>query len=146
LRTDIEWQKGKKSLILKAVDRAAKAAGKNPRRDDYGYRGGKTSRRPYVRFGSASVYPARGQLAIVRVCRSGLVPRSGYKITFDVFSDDSGIFVKKFFAYTEVGIASELHRQHCYEVRFNSNPQYPQIEEIIQEHPCAQRPAGTRDS
>ena len=140
LRTDIEWQKGKKSPIRKTVDRAAKAAGKDPRRDDYGFRGGKIAR-SFARSGSASMYPARSQLAMIRVYRSALLRKSGHKITFDVFNDDQGVSVYKHFAYAEAAVANQLHRQHCYEVRFNSNPQFPQIEEILKEQPCPNRPA-----
>lgn len=138
LRTDIVWQKGKKSPVLKAVDRAAKAAGKNPRKNDYGFRGGKIAR-SHAHFGSASMYPARGQVAIIRVYRSALLRKTGHKITFDVFSDDLGALVQKFFAYTEAAIANQLHRQHCYEVKFNRNSKFPQIEEIVTEQPCPKR-------
>lgn len=44
VRVDIHWKRGKTSPILNEVDRAAKAAGKNPRRPDFGFRTGKIAR------------------------------------------------------------------------------------------------------
>ena len=57
------------------------------------------------------------------------------KIRFDVFSETSGTFVESCYAYASPAVAADLHRQHIYKVRFNDDPKYPQVVEIIQEVP-----------
>jgi hypothetical protein len=136
LRTDIAWTKGKKSPILKAVDREAKLAGKNPRKQDFGFRSGKVGRSK-ISGGSPSMYEAHGQEATIRVYRSMLIGKTDHKIIFDLFSDDAGLFGQKCFAYAVLSIAAKLHRQHCYRVKFNDDPRHPQIVELLQEVPCA---------
>jgi len=129
VRTEIHWKKGKKSPILKAVDRAAKEAAKNPRKIDRGFRGGKVARSK-VLGGSSSMYVANGQCVTIRVYRSGIIGKTDHKITFDVFDDGVASYVQKCHAYADVAIASQLHRQHCYRVRFNA-------EELIAELACS---------
>jgi hypothetical protein len=135
-RDGIVWTKGKKSPILKAVDREAKMAGKNPRTQDFGFRSGKVARSK-VSGGSSSMYEAHGQEATIRVYRSMLIGKTDHKIIFDLFSDEAGLFAKKCFAYAALSIAAELHRQHCYRVKFNDDPRHPQIEDLLQEVPCS---------
>ncbi|MFP5210292.1 MAG: RNase H family protein [Acidobacteriota bacterium] len=135
LRVDIQWRKGKTTPILKQVDRAAKAAGKNPRRRDFGFRGGKIAR-SMAPAGSASMYPADGGEATIRVYRTELIGKTANKISFTLLDESTGIYARKFFAYASPPIAGELHRQHCYRVRFNSNPRHPQIEELTGETPA----------
>jgi ribonuclease HI len=132
VRTDIVWKKGKKSPTLKMVDRAAKAAGRSPKNFDRGFRGGKVARSKVV-GGSASLYAARGKHEIIRIYRSGLIRKTGHKITFDLYDELSAMYSQKCFAYTDVKIASELHRQHCYRVKFNDDPKHPVILSIIEE-------------
>jgi hypothetical protein len=132
IRTEIIWQKGKKSPTLKMVDRTAKAAGKAPRKYDRGYRGGKVARSK-VTGGSPLLYPAKGQEAVIRIYRSGLIRKTGHKLTFDLYDETSTSFVQKCTAYAEANIAGELQRQHCYRVRFNDHPKHPLIEEILGE-------------
>ncbi len=136
VRTEIHWKKGKKSLVLKAVDRAAKEAGKNPQRIDRGFRAGKVASSK-VPGGSSSMYVANGQCATIRVYRSGMIRKTGHKIMFDVFDDDAASYVQKCHAYAGVAIAAQLHRQHCYRVRFNTDPRHPLIEELIAELSCS---------
>jgi ribonuclease HI len=130
VRTDIIWRKGKKSPILKSVDRAAKDAGKAPTKPDRGFRQGKVGRSK-ISGGASSPYPAKGQEGIVRIYRSALLRKTDHKVYFDVFDVQSNKFVDKCTAYAPAAIAAELHRGHTYQVRFNSDPEYPQIVEIF---------------
>jgi ribonuclease HI len=136
VRTEIHWRKGKKTSVLKAVDRAAKEAGKNPIRIDRGFRPGKVAKST-VSGGSSSMYVASGQRATIRVYRSGIIRKTGHKIMFDVFDEDLKSYVQKCHAYARAAIAAQLHRQHCYRVRFNTDPKHPLIEELIDELSCA---------
>jgi hypothetical protein len=140
VRTDIVWKKGKKSPTLKMVDRAAKEAGKSPQSVDRGFRGGKVARSKVV-GGSASLYVAHGRDEIIRIYRSGLIRKSGHKITFDLYDEPSASYSQKCYAYTDAHVASELHRQHCYRVSFNNDPKYPIILSILEEMACA--PVGS---
>jgi len=124
IRTEITWKKGKKSPTLKMVDAAAKAAGKEPRSHDRGFRGGKVGRSK-VAGGSSYIYAARGQVVTIRIYRSGMI--------FDLYDESSASFVQKYHAYAEADVAADLHRQHCYRVRFNENPKHPVIMEILEE-------------
>lgn len=134
VRVDIRWKKGKTSPILKEVDRAAKAAGKNPRRRDFGFRSGKIAR-SMAPAGSASLYPADGGEATIRVYRTALIGKTSNKIFFDLLDKSTGAYIGKFVAYAPPAIAGELHRQHSYRVRFNANPRHPRIEELAGEAP-----------
>jgi ribonuclease HI len=136
IRTDIIWKKGKKSPTLKLVDRAAKDAGKAPRSFDRGFRGGKVARSK-VAGGSSSLYNARGSDETIRVYRSGIIRKTGHKITFDLYDESLASFVQKHHAYAEANIAADLHRQHCYRVTFNNDPNHPKILAILDELPCA---------
>jgi ribonuclease HI len=126
VRTDIVWKKGKKSHTLKMVDRAAKEAGRSPRSFDRGFRGGKVARSKVV-GGSASLYAAHGKHEIIRIYRSGLIRKTGHKITFDLYDEPSSLYSQKCFAYTDA------HRQHCYRVSFNDDPKHPVILSIVEE-------------
>lgn len=122
----------KTSPILKEVDRAAKAAGKIPRRPDFGFRTGKIAR-SMSPTGSASLYPADGGEATIRVYRTALIGKTANKIFFDLLDESTGAYTGKFVAYAPPAIAGELHRQHTYRVRFNANPRPPRIEELTGE-------------
>jgi ribonuclease HI len=135
VRTDIVWKKGKKSSTLKMVDRAAKEAGGSPTNFDRGFRGGKVARSKVV-GGSASLYVARGKDEIIRIYRSGLIRKTGHKITFDLYDEPSASYSQKCFAYTDANVASELHRQHCYRASFNNDPKHPIILGIVEEVDC----------
>jgi ribonuclease HI len=134
VRTDIIWRKGKKSPILKAVDRAAKNAGKAPTKPDRGFRQGKVARSK-ITGGASSLYPAKGQEGIVHIYRSALLRKTDHKIYFDVFDAGAQVYAEKCTAYVSVDIVGELHRGHTYRVRFNSDPKYPQIVEVFGELP-----------
>lgn len=136
VRTELIWKKGKKSPTLKFVDRAAKNAGKSPQSFDRGFRGGKVARSK-VTGGSSSVYVANGQNETIRIYRSGMIRKTAHKITFDSFDKDTGSYIQKCHAYVCADIAGQLHRQHCYRVRFNRDRRHPMIEELVEELPCA---------
>lgn len=55
------------------------------------------------------------------------------KLRFDVFSETTSEFTSSCFAYVTPELALDLKRQHLYRVRFNNNPDYPQIVEIVEE-------------
>jgi ribonuclease HI len=136
VRTEIIWKKGKKSPTLKMVDRAAKDAGKTPRRFDRGFRLGKVARSKVAR-GSASMYRATGGTETIRIYRSGIIGEKSHKITFDLYDENAARYAEKCYAYAEIDMVSRLHRQHCYRVRFNNVPKHPMIEEVIEEIACA---------
>jgi hypothetical protein len=66
-----------------------------------------------------------------------MIRKTGHKITFDAFDEDRGFYVQKCHAYAGTAIAAQLHRQHCYRVRFNADRKHPIIEALITELPCA---------
>jgi hypothetical protein len=136
VRTELIWEKGKKSPTLKLVDRAAKNAGKSPQSFDRGFRGGKVARSK-VTGGSSSMYVANGQNETIRIYRSGMIHKTAHKITFDLFDKVAGSYIQKCRAYACADIAAQLHRLHCYRVRFNRDPRHPMVEELIEELPCA---------
>ena len=133
VRTEVKRMPGKKSPILKAVDKSAKAAAAHPWRIDRGFASGKVGRSKTGRTFVATLFPAEGQKAIIRIYRTRLIGRSDHKIYFEVFCEQSGRFVLKACAFTSPEIAVDLHRHHVYQVLFNANPKYPIIEQILQE-------------
>jgi len=133
VRTEIIWQKGKGSAILKAVHEAAKDAAKTPLQRDEGFREGKIGRSKFKSPGASVLFPARGQEARIHVYRSGLVKKTDHKIFFNLYSEERQEFVDKFLAYAKPEQAIDLHRGHSYKVRFNENPRYPLIEFVVEE-------------
>src|SRR4051794_15899384 len=81
IRTDIIWRRGKKSSILKSVDRAAKAAGKSPTKQDRGFRTGKIGKSKLT-GGSSALFPANGQSQVIRIYRSALIRKTGHRVYF----------------------------------------------------------------
>jgi hypothetical protein len=127
-----KWTAGKKTPILKTIDRAAKVAAKRGGQNtDRGFRPG-TVAKSLVK-GTATRFPANGQLAVIRPYKKTLLGKSENKVRFDVFSEDSGTYTQSCYAFASPALAAELHRQHGYRVRFNDTPNYPQITEIIEE-------------
>ena len=133
VRTDIEWTLGKKAPILKEVDKSAKLAAKNPTERDHGYRSGKVGRARNKVSGAATLFPAAGQEAVVRIYQSSAFANGENKIKFQQFSEALGDFFEKFVAYAQPEIGALLHRHHSYRVRFNRNAKYPIIEAVIEE-------------
>jgi ribonuclease HI len=127
-----EWTLGKKTSVLKLVDKAAKAAAKRGGPDtDRGYKPGAIARS--MVGGAASRFPANGQIAVIRPYRKNILAKGEEKVRFDIFSEESQSYVESCYAFASLHLAAELHRQHVYRVRFNDNPKYPQILEIVEE-------------
>ena len=133
VRTEVKRMPGKKSPILKAVDKSAKAASAQPWSVDRGFRRGKIERSKTGGKRAASMFPAEGQQVIIRIYRTALLGRYDHKIYFEVLSEQSDQFAEKACAFTSPEVAVDLHRHHVYRVVFNANPKYPIIERIIEE-------------
>jgi ribonuclease HI len=133
IRTELHWTLGKKSPILKSVDRSAKAGAAQPWDVDRGFRGGKMARTKVIGRSAATLFVANGQEEVIRVYRSRLLNRSDHKIYFDVLSEQDSEFTHKAYAYTSGELSLQLHRTHLYRVRFNGNPKNPRIEAVIEE-------------
>jgi len=127
-----EWTLGKKSPVLKRVDKAAKAAAARGGPDvDRGYRPGAIARSMIQ--GAAARFHAHGQLVVIRPYRKNILGAGEEKVRFDIFSEDSQTYVASCYAFASTRLAAELHRQHGYRVRFNDNPKYPQILGVVEE-------------
>jgi ribonuclease HI len=135
IRIDIEWTKGKNSAITRSVDKAAKAAAKSPSKTDRGFRAGKIGRTRIKVGGAAQLFPAAGQEADVLVYQSAAYSRAGgeNKIKFQAFSNANKEFDGKYLAYSSPEVGALLHRGRVYCVRFNSDPKYPQLVEVLEE-------------
>jgi ribonuclease HI len=139
VRRDIEWAKGKKSPITKAVDKAAKTAAKQPTETDLGFRSGKVGRTRGEITGTAALFPATGQEVALRVYQTRAFRRAGgeNKIKFQIFSESLRDFSDKFTAYASPDIGVLLHRGRVYRVRFNSDLKYPIVVTVLEEFPTA---------
>jgi ribonuclease HI len=129
--------KGKKSEILKKVDRTAKEARDVGMEIDRGYQPGTVSRSMVK--GAAKRFPAGGQVALIRPYRKKIMRTGEEKLRFDALSEDGQTYVACFYAFATAEKAAELHRQHGYRVRFNDDPNYPQILECLEEVPLPKR-------
>jgi ribonuclease HI len=143
VRVDLHWVKGKGTSILKTVDRAAKEAGKLPSEIDRGFRSGKVGRSK-VKGGSSSLYVASGQSVTIHIYRSQLIGKTHHRVFFDVFDPKNGVFTHKCRAYVPAALIGDLHRHHCYFVRFNEEPGYPVIVQIVTESPCDQATTSSK--
>lgn len=136
-----EWTLGKKTPVLKLVDKAAKAAAKRGGPDtDRGYKPGTIARS--MVGGAASRFVANGQTAVIRPYRKNILAKGEEKVRFDIFCEETQGYEESCYAFASTHVAAELHRQHRYRVRFNDNPKYPQILEIVEEVPL-QKPVAT---
>jgi hypothetical protein len=139
-----EWTLGKKSPVLKRVDKAAKAAATRGGPDvDRGYKPGAIARSMVQ--GTATRFPARGQSAVIRPYRKNLLGDGEEKIRFDLLSEDTQTYIESCYAFATIALAAELHRQHAYRVMFNDNPKYPQILKLIEEVPLPRPLASTSE-
>jgi ribonuclease HI len=146
VRTDIEWNPGKSSAVLNLVDSLAKRAAKSPIKDtDFGYRPGAVSRHRTEERGAATLFPANNQELIIRVYAHYLAGREDGRVSFSVFSEEENKFVRKHRAYVRGRDLAEIHRHHCYRVRFNDDPQFPifEIIEMLGSRPALAKPIGT---
>ena len=83
--------------------------------------------------GVAIRFPAKGQSAVIRPYRKNLLGEGEEKVRFDIFNEGTQTYIESCYAFASTDLAAELHRQHGYRVRFNDNPNYPKIVEIIEE-------------
>ena len=123
--------KGKRSEILRKVDDTAKKARDTGVEVDRGYQPGSVSRSMVK--GAAKRFPARGQVALIRPYRKKIMRTGEEKVRFDTLSDDGQTYVASFYAFATSAIAAELHRQNGYKVKFNDDPNYPQIVEYLEQ-------------
>lgn len=131
--------KGKKSEILRKVDETAKKARDSGMELDRGYQPGTVSRSMVK--GAAKRFPASGQVVPIRPYRKTIMRTGEEKLRFDTLSEDALAYVGCFYAFATIEMAAQLHRQHCYMVGFNNDPNYPRILECIEEVPCPSRAA-----
>lgn len=134
MRVDFVYEKGKKTDIGKKVDEAAKIAAQRGGIDeDTGYKPGSYSR-SMVRDGTAAKrFPACGQVLVIRPYAKKPRKKREERITFNVFEEATQTYSGKFFVHTEPSLAAELHRGNGYRVRFNANPEFPQILEKLED-------------
>jgi ribonuclease HI len=133
IRVDFVWQSGKKSETGKLVDKAAKAAAQRGGIDiDRGYRPAAVCR-SLVKDGVALPYAAKGQLEVIRPYAKKVMFRRENRISFNTFVERTQSYEAKFYAFATPAMAADLHRWHGYRVRFNDDPNYPQIVERIEE-------------
>jgi ribonuclease HI len=136
LRANVTFHqtKGKRSPALRAVDSAAKAAAKSGAAGtDRGFRSGKVGRPKAKLPGAASLFPAKGQVAVISPYRSVVIGKTENKIHFLCYDEAKQQHVEKYYAYAEPVNGGQLHRGHTYRVRFGSLLKYPVIEEILEE-------------
>jgi len=146
VRTDIQWNAGKSTDVLKRVDKVAKRAAKSPLKDiDIGYRPGKVSRHRTAEAGAATLFPANNQELIIRVYAHHLAGKEDCRVSFSVLSEEENRFVRKHRAYVKGEDIKEIHRHHCYRVRFNDSPQYPifEIIEVLENRPGSTKAASS---
>jgi ribonuclease HI len=141
VRVDFVYQKGKKTEIGKKVDKAAKIAAQRGGIDeDSGYKPGSFSR-SMVRDGTATQrFPASGQVLVIRPYVKKLRKKREERISFNIFDEVTQSYTDKLFAYAAPSLATELHRGNGYRVRFNSDSQFPQILEKLEDVPLPKPP------
>jgi ribonuclease HI len=134
MRVDFVYQKGKKTDIGKKVDSAAKNAAQRGGIDrDADYKPGSYSR-SMVRDGAAAKrFRASGQVLVIRPYVKKLRKKREERISFNVFEEATQTYTGKFFAHTAPSLAAELHRGNGYRVRFNADPEFPQILEKLED-------------
>ena len=133
VRVDFGWVKGKSSDLLKLVDRSAKEAARLGTAVDRGYVSGKIGRAKN-KGGSSTMFPAAGQVVVIRVYGSRLVGKTKEnRITFEIYDEGTNQCGAKHFAYAQPEVGSQLHRQRFFRVQMNSNPKYSQILCVLEE-------------
>lgn len=134
VRIDICKVRNKSTPLLQRVDKLAKTAAKSHPRIDRGLVVGKIGRAK-IR-GSAAMFPAANQVLVIRIVGSKTVGRAGEnRFVFEVFDENTSIYLSKHFAYCTPEIGAQMHRQRGFRVRMNDKADYPQILEVIQEVP-----------
>jgi len=130
IHISLKREPGKSSEILREVDKLAKSAAAFPKLIDFGYQPGRVSRTKTGGGGAAVLFPARGQTEIIRFYGGRLAGKEYYKIKFETFSTEAGSYTQKYCAYIPKEWRHDLHRNHCYEVRFNDDSRFPKIVEF----------------
>jgi ribonuclease HI/Tfp pilus assembly protein PilZ len=134
VRVDISKVRNKSTLLLKRVDKLAKAAAKSHARIDRGLVVGKIGRAKIK--GAATMFPAAGQVLVIRIVGSKTIGRAGEnRFVVEIFDEPSSAYISKHFAYCTPAVGAQLHRQRGFRVRMNDNPEYPQIHEVLEEDP-----------
>lgn len=134
IRIDICKVVNKSTDLLKFVDRLAKAAAKSHPRVDRGLIVGKLGRAKIK--GPATVFPAAGQTLVIRIVSSKVVGSSKEnRFVFEIFREDTGTYVSKYFAYCNPETGALLHRQRGFRVIMNDKKGYPQILHVVEEVP-----------
>jgi ribonuclease HI len=135
VRVDFGLVKGKSTALLRKVDKAAKEAAQSGTAVDRGYRVEKIGR-PKTKGSASTMFPAAGQVLVVRVYGSRLVGRTDEnKITFEIYDEATDQYGAKHFAYARPEVGNELHRQRAFRVEMNDNPKYPQLLRVLEEIP-----------
>jgi ribonuclease HI len=133
LRVSFHWVPGKKTAIGKIVDKAAKAAARRGGWDtDHGYSPGSYARSMVGGGAAAQSFPASGQTEVIRPYMKRLRPGREEKVSFNLFHETTQEYSGKYFAYAEPQLSFELHKGNGFRVRFNSDPKFPQIVQIIE--------------
>ena len=61
--------------------------------------------------------------------------RGENRISFNIFVEGAQTYEAKFYAFATPAMSTDLHRWHGYRVRFNTDLNYPQILECLEEVP-----------
>jgi ribonuclease HI/Tfp pilus assembly protein PilZ len=134
VRVDICKVKNKSTPLLKRVDKLAKSAAKSHPRIDRGLVVGKIGRAKIK--GSATMFPAAAQVLVIRIVGSRTVGRVGEnRFVFEIFDENTNLYLSKHFAYCTPEVGSQMHRQRGFRVRMNDKADYPQVIEVIEEVP-----------
>jgi hypothetical protein len=82
------------------------------------------------------MFPAAGQVLVIRIVGSRTVGRAGEnRFVFEVVDVGTSAYLSKHFAYCTPEIGSQMHRQRGFRVRMNDKADYPQVVEVIEEVP-----------
>lgn len=129
--TEIQWEKGKSSPILKEVDRLAKNMAETPSKIDFGFRPGSVSRSQTPSIGSANSFLfINKEPIIIRVYKKKSASGKDYMIYFDLFSIKDNKFVGKYYIYTTIKNKRKLHKTYCYKITGKNNLDYSIIKTI----------------
>lgn len=110
VRIDICKVRNKSSPVLRRVDKLAKDAAKNSSRIDRGLVVGKIGRAKIK--GSATMFHAANQVLVIRIVGSKTVgPAWENRFVFEVFDENTSIYLSKHFAYCTPEIGAQMHRQ-----------------------------------
>jgi ribonuclease HI len=144
LRVDFHYKKGKKDVIGKKVDSAAKTAAARGGFDkDFGFKPGSYTRSMVPGGAGAQRFHASGQTLVIRPYKKNPRKRREEKVSFHIFDESNHSYVGKYYAYVEPSLSIELHRGNGHRVLFNADPKFPQIlakiESVVLPKPARKR-------